>query len=148
MIRPFDDQYFMKEALKQAQMAMQKQEVPVGAVIVADNTIIARAHNMTETLNDPTAHAEMLAITAATNFLGAKYLKECTLYVTLEPCAMCAAALHWAQIGKIVWGAPDPKRGFSSIGKQLLHPKTKTMSGILSDDSSILMKQFFLEKRK
>lgn len=148
MINPFDDQYFMKEALKQAEQALIKQEVPVGAVIVAGDTIIARAHNMTETLNDPTAHAEMLAITAAANYLGAKYLQDCRIYVTLEPCVMCAAALHWAQIGKVVWAAPDPKKGFTTVSPNILHPKTAIHSGIMQDEASTMLKNFFLKKRK
>jgi len=148
MITPYNDEYFMKEALKQAEAALRKQEVPVGAVVVCNNIIIARAHNMTETLNDPTAHAEMLAITAATNHLGAKYLNECTLYVTLEPCAMCASAMQWAQIGKIVWSASDPKKGFTTISNSILHPKTTYSFGILSEVSSALLKRFFQMKRK
>ena len=136
----------MKLAIREAQQAFEKGEVPVGAVIVLKNQIIARAHNLTETLNDVTAHAEMQAITAAADFLGGKYLKDCTLYVTLEPCQMCAGASSWAQIDKIVFGASDPQRGFLKLGTQL-HPKTKVVSGILSDECSKLLKRFFIEKR-
>lgn len=146
MIQSFDDEYFMKLAIREAQQAFEKGEVPVGAVIVLKNQIIARAHNLTETLNDVTAHAEMQAITAAADFLGGKYLKDCTLYVTLEPCQMCAGASSWAQIDKIVFGASDPQRGFLKLGTQL-HPKTKVVSGILSDECSKLLKRFFIEKR-
>ena len=130
MIQPFDDTYFMKRALQEAEMALGKNEVPIGAVIVMNNQIIARAHNLTETLNDVTAHAEMQAFTAASDFLGGKYLKECTLYVTLEPCQMCAGASYWAQIGKIVYGATEEKRGFIAM-KTTLHPKTEVVSGVL-----------------
>lgn len=147
MIGLYSDEYFMKEAMKQAAMAMHIDEVPVGAVIVAGTTIIARAHNMTEKLNDVTAHAEMLALTAAANHLGAKYLNDCTLYVTLEPCAMCAAALGWAQIGKIVWAASDPKKGFTQISHQLLHPKALTKNGIMENEASEMLKEFFRKKR-
>ena len=143
----FSDEYFMNEALKEAQKAFEKEEVPVGAVIVNKNRIIARAHNMTQQLNDVTAHAEMIAITSATNFLGAKYLVECTLYVTLEPCVMCAAALKWAQVDRIVYGAPDPREGFSRIEEPILHKKTKVIPGILECSSSTLLKQFFLNRR-
>ena len=143
----FSDEYFMNEALKEAQKAFEKEEVPVGAVIVNKNRIIARAHNMTQQLNDVTAHAEMIAITSATNFLGAKYLVECTLYVTLEPCVMCAAALKWAQVDRIVYAAPDPREGFSRIEEPILHKKTKVIPGILESSSSTLLKQFFLNRR-
>lgn len=146
MIQPYDDTYFMKMALQEAQIAYEKGEVPVGAVIVIDNRIIARAHNLTETLNDVTAHAEMQAITAAANFLGGKYLINCTLYVTLEPCQMCAGGLFWSQISKIVYGARDEQRGCIAL-KTKLHPKTKMVGGILEEESSKLMKQFFIEKR-
>lgn len=142
----FDDAYFMRRALQEAQAAFDKGEVPVGAVIVIDNRIIARAHNLTETLNDVTAHAEMQAITAAANFLGGKYLQKCTLYVTLEPCQMCAGALYWSQISNIVFGATDEKRGCNVMGTKL-HPKTKIKGGILEKEASDLMKQFFIEKR-
>ena len=146
MIEPFDDVYFMKKALTEAQLAFDKGEVPVGAVIVLKDKIIARAHNLTETLNDVTAHAEMQAFTAAADFLGGKYLKECTLYVTLEPCQMCAGASYWTQIGKIVYGASEPQRGFVNL-KTTLHPKTKIINGILENECSQLMKRFFIEKR-
>lgn len=143
----FSDEYFMNEALKEAQKAFEKEEVPVGAVIVNKNRIIARAHNMTQQLNDVTAHAEMIAITSATNFLGAKYLVDCTLYVTLEPCVMCAAALKWAQVDRIVYAAPDPREGFSRIEEPILHKKTEVIPGILESPSSTLLKQFFLNRR-
>ncbi len=143
----FSDEYFMKEALKEAQIAYDKDEVPIGAVVVLNNKIIARAHNLTETLNDVTAHAEMQAFTAAANALGAKYLNECNLYVTLEPCVMCAGASFWTQIGNIIYGASDPKRGFQTVGKKLLHPKTKIKKGILEKECSLLLKSFFEKKR-
>ena len=146
MIEPFGDEYFMKKALQEAQTAFDKGEVPVGVVIVLNNQIIARAHNLTETLNDVTAHAEMQAITAAANFLGGKYLQNCTLYVTLEPCQMCAGASYWAQIGKIVYGASEPERGFKNLNTTL-HPKTKVVEGILENECSQLLKRFFIEKR-
>jgi tRNA(adenine34) deaminase len=146
MIQPFDDIYFMKKALQEAQTAFDKGEVPVGAVIVLRDQIIARAHNLTETLTDVTAHAEMQAFTAAADFLGGKYLKECILYVTLEPCQMCAGASYWTQLGKIVYGASELERGFVSL-KTTLHPKTKVVSGILENECSLLMKRFFVEKR-
>ena len=146
MINPFDDTYFMKRALQEAQLAFDKNEIPVGAVIVMNNQIIARAHNLTETLNDVTAHAEMQAITAAANFLGGKYLKGCTLYVTLEPCQMCAGALYWSQISNIVYGARDNERGCINLNTKL-HPKTSIKGGVLADESSSLLKRFFIEKR-
>jgi len=146
MINPFDDIYFMRLALKEAQLAFDKDEVPVGAVIVTKDKIIARGHNLTEALNDVTAHAEMQAFTSASDFLGGKYLKDCTLYVTLEPCQMCAGASYWAQIGRIVFGAPDTLRGFEKY-KTTLHPKTKVTKGILEEECSILIKRFFIEKR-
>ncbi|MCK0108416.1 nucleoside deaminase [Flavobacteriaceae bacterium S0825] len=146
MENPFDDTYFMKKALQEAEVAFDKGEIPVGAIIVVDNRVIARAHNLTELLNDVTAHAEMQAITAAANFLGGKYLHNCTLYVTLEPCQMCAGALYWSQISNIVYGAKDEKRGCGIMGTQL-HPKTKIKGGILADESSSLMKQFFIKRR-
>jgi tRNA(adenine34) deaminase len=139
---------FMREALKEALAAFDKDEVPVGCVVVCGTRIIARAHNLTETLNDPTAHAEMQAITAAAHTLGGKYLHDCTLYVTLEPCVMCAGALYWAQIGKIVFGAADPKRGFSLAGASLLHPKTIVESGVLKEECAQLLKRFFQKKRQ
>ena len=137
MIEPFDDSYFMKKALQEAQIAFDKGEVPVGAIVVFKHKIIARAHNLTETLNDVTAHAEMQAFTAAADFLGGKYLKECVLYVTLEPCQMCAGASYWTQIGKIVYGASEPERGFKNLDTKL-HPKTKVVSGILENDCCLL----------
>ena len=146
MITPYDDTYFMKRALDEAEAAFDKAEVPVGAVIVIDNTIIARAHNLTERLNDVTAHAEMQAITAAASYLGGKYLNKCTLYVTLEPCQMCAGALYWSQIDRIVYGAKDDSRGYVKMGTSL-HPKTKVEGGVLAEEASKLLKQFFIEKR-
>ncbi len=146
MEAPFDDIYFMKKALQEAEVAFEKGEIPVGAVIVINNRIIARAHNLTELLTDVTAHAEMQAITAAANFLGGKYLHNCTLYVTLEPCQMCAGALYWSQISNIVFGAKDKERGCTVMGTTL-HPKTKIIGGILEEEASQLLKQFFIEKR-
>lgn len=143
----FDDVYFMKRALQEAELAFERGEIPVGAVVVINDTIIARTHNLTELLNDVTAHAEMQAITSAANALGGKYLKNCTLYVTLEPCQMCAGALYWSQITKIVFGAADEKRGYRAMGTQL-HPKTVVVSGILAEESRELMQRFFEEKRK
>lgn len=137
----------MKEALKEAQKAFYEDEVPVGAVVVCDNKIIARAHNMTEKLNDVTAHAEMLAITSATNYLGGKYLNECSLYVTLEPCVMCGGALYWSQIKKVVYASPDVKRGFSTLEKNILHPKTELVRGVLQQEASELITTFFKSKR-
>ena len=147
MENPFTDEYFMKKALQEAEMAFEKDEIPVGAVIVIDDKVIARGHNLTEMLNDVTAHAEMQAITAAANFLGGKYLVGCTLYVTIEPCQMCAGALYWSQISKIVFGARDEHRGFMTMGTQL-HPKTTVIHGVLANQASELMKRFFAEKRK
>ena len=147
MIQPFTDEYFMKKALQEAEMAFDKGEIPVGAVIVVADKVIARTHNLTELLNDVTAHAEMQAITAAANFLGGKYLKDCTLYVTLEPCQMCAGALYWSQITKIVFGARDEHRGFVTMGTKL-HPKTTVVSGVLANEAADLMKRFFARKRK
>ena len=146
-INPFDDTYFMKEALKEAQKALVKDEVPVGAVIVCENQIIARAYNYTETLNDVTAHAEMQAFTAAADYLGGKYLNECTLYVTLEPCVMCGGASYWAQLKKIVFGAADEKRGFSILSENILHPKTEVESGLMKEECSKLLTDFFQSKR-
>jgi tRNA(adenine34) deaminase len=143
---PFNDEYFMRKALQEAETAFEKGEVPIGAVIVINNRIIARAHNLTETLNDVTAHAEMQAFTAAADFLGGKYLRECTLYVTLEPCQMCAGAAYWTQISKIVFGAKDMNRGFRHFKTQL-HPKTKVTGGILENECGDLIKKFFIEKR-
>ena len=143
----FDDTYFMKQALSEAKQAFDKDEVPIGAVVVCNDRIIARAHNLTETLNDVTAHAEMQAITAATNVLGGKYLDECTLYVTIEPCPMCAGALGWAQLQRVVYGAADPKKGYTKFSTKALHPKTEVSYGILADECSELMKKFFESKR-
>ncbi|WP_034042741.1 nucleoside deaminase [Wocania ichthyoenteri] len=146
MLEPFDDTYFMKKALQEAEVAFEKGEIPVGAVIVIDNKIIARGHNLTETLTDVTAHAEMQAITAAANFLGGKYLKNCTLYVTLEPCQMCAGALYWSQISNIVYGTRDKERGCINL-KTKLHPKTIIKGDVLADEASEILKRFFIEKR-
>lgn len=146
MKNEFDDTYFMKKAFQEAEIAFDKDEIPVGAVIVIENRIIARAHNLTETLTDVTAHAEMQAITAAANFLGGKYLINCTLYVTLEPCQMCAGALYWSQISNIVYAARDKERGCINLQTKL-HPKTKMTGGIMADEASQLMKRFFVEKR-
>jgi len=146
MENPFDDTYFMKKALLEAEDAFEKGEIPVGAVIVINDRIIARSHNLTELLNDVTAHAEMQAITAAANYLGGKYLTNCTLYVTLEPCQMCAGALYWSQISRLVYGASDDTRGFKTLGTKI-HPKTEVVSGILAKEASELMKRFFIEKR-
>ena len=143
----FNDEFFMKEALKEAKRALDKDEVPIGAVIVHNNTIIARAHNLTESLNDVTAHAEMQAFTAAENYLGGKYLSDCVLYVTLEPCVMCAGAAYWVQVGKIVYGADDKKRGYNIIDKDIIHPKTVITKGILEHECSNLIKNFFVNKR-
>lgn len=146
MENPFNDTYFMKRALQEAQLAYDKNEVPIGAVIVCKDKIIARAHNLTELLNDVTAHAEMQAFTAAADYLGGKYLKNCTLYVTLEPCQMCAGASYWTQIGKVVFGARDDQRGYVNMKTQL-HPKTKVVSGIMEEECGKLLTQFFIEKR-
>ena len=142
----FTDDYFMKKALQEAEIAFEKGEIPVGAIVVIDNRVIARSHNLTELLNDVTAHAEMQAITASANFLGGKYLKDCTLYVTLEPCQMCAGALYWSQISKIVFGARDEQRGFQKMGTQL-HPKTVVTGGVMENECAALMKEFFKKKR-
>ena len=142
----FSDEYFMKMAYQEAQKAFAEDEIPVGAVIVSNNKILAKTHNQTETLNDVTAHAEMLAITAAANVLGAKYLNGCTLYVTLEPCPMCASALEHAHIGKVVWAADDPKNGFKRFGN-MLHPKTEVQTGIMKDECVTLLTEFFAKKR-
>lgn len=146
MLTPFDDTYFMKKALVEAQEAYERNEIPVGAIIVSNNTVIARGHNLTEMLNDVTAHAEMQAITAAANYLGGKYLIDCTLYVTLEPCQMCAGALYWSQISRIVFAAKDENRGYRVMGGKL-HPKTKVTEGLLEKEASSLLKKFFLKKR-
>ena len=147
-IKPFDDTYFMKQALAQAKKAYDKNEVPVGAIIVCNNQIIARAHNYIEALNDVTAHAEMQAFTSAADYIGGKYLNECTLYVTLEPCIMCAGASFWTQINRIVVGARDLKNGFSLQESRILHPKTKIEFGLLEEDSKKLLQYFFKSKRK
>ncbi|RYM33945.1 nucleoside deaminase [Brumimicrobium glaciale] len=146
MITPFDDTYFMRKALDEAKRAFDLDEVPVGAVIVANNQIIAKGHNLTEQLNDVTAHAEMQSITSAAEYLGGKYLKKCTLYVTLEPCVMCAGALNWSQISKVVYGAKDERRGALRYDN-ILHPTTEIVGGILADECSELMKVFFKSKR-
>ena len=146
-INPFSDEYFMTEALKEADKAMKSDEVPVGAIVVCDNQIIARAHNYTQRLNDVTAHAEMQAFTSAADYLGGKYLNECTLYVTLEPCIMCGGASFWTQIKRIVYGASDEKRGFSNIGSSILHPKTEITKGIQEEKCSKILQEFFQHKR-
>lgn len=146
MENPFNDEYFMKKALQEAEIAFEKGEVPIGAIIVINDKIIARAYNLTETLNDVTAHAEMQAFTAAADFLGGKYLKNCTLYVTLEPCQMCAGASYWTQISKIVFGTFDPQRGFQYYQTKL-HPKTIAIGGILEKECSEIINKFFVEKR-
>ncbi len=143
MIKVYDDAYFMKQAYLEAKKAYDKREVPVGAVVVCNERIIARAHNNTELLNDVTAHAEMVAITSACNGLGNKYLNECTLYVTLEPCVMCAGALAWTQLGRLVYGASDDKGGFMRFGKMLLHPKTKVEFGVMKEECEELIRSFF-----
>lgn len=143
----FDDNHFMKCALCEAQKAFDKDEVPIGAVIVCRDTIIARAHNLVEHLNDVTAHAEMQAITAAAGTLGGKYLNDCTLYVTVEPCPMCAGAIGWSQLGRVVYGASDPKRGYTLLAPGVLHPKTTVTSGVLADEATTLIQSFFKKKR-
>ena len=147
MLQPFDDEYFMRKALDEAYKAFDKGEVPVGALVVFKDKIISRAHNLTETLNDVTAHAEMQAFTAAADYIGGKYLKECTLYVTLEPCIMCAGASYWAQLGRLVFGAFDGKRGYSNLNSSIVHPKTKVTGGIMEFECSELLKSFFQQKR-
>lgn len=142
-----NDEYFMRSALNEAQDAFMEDEVPVGAVVVANGQIIGKGHNRTQVLHDVTAHAEMQAITAASNYLGAKYLNDCTLYVTLEPCVMCAGALAWAQIGRVVYAASDPKKGYSLIHQNLLHPKTEVCKGVLEVEAAQLLKEFFDKKR-
>ena len=146
-INPFTDEFFMKEALKEAGKASQLDEVPVGAVVVCENQIIARAHNYTQTLNDVTAHAEMVAFTSAFDFLGGKYLDDCTLYVTLEPCVMCAGASYWTRIKKIVFGAYDKKQGFLHLNEPIIHPKSEVLAGVLEEECSKLLKDFFEKKR-
>ncbi|MDP4186064.1 MAG: nucleoside deaminase [Bacteroidota bacterium] len=143
----FSDEYFMKKAYQEAELAFRKGEIPIGAIIVCKNRILARAHNLTETLNDVTAHAEMQAITAAANLLGGKYLTECTLYVTVEPCTMCAGAISWAQISRLVYGASDEKRGYMKYAPNSLHPKTTVTSGVMDEQCTSLMKEFFQNKR-
>ena len=147
MTEPFNHEYFMRKALEEAKTAFHKGEVPVGAVLVSGGKIIARSHNLTETLNDVTAHAEMMAITSGANLLGGKYLNECTIYITLEPCLMCAGALAWAQIGTLVFGAPDEKKGFHKFSDHALHPKTQVINGILEKECSSLLIDFFKNKR-
>ena len=144
---PFSDNYFMKEALKEAHKALEQEEVPVGCVIVCNNQIIARSHNRTQRLTDVTAHAEMQAFTSASDFLGGKYLNECTLYVTLEPCIMCGGASYWTQLKKLVYGAQDIKRGYSQLPENILHPRTQIISGIMADECSELLRNFFKKKR-
>ena len=144
----YSDEYFMNEALKEARKALENDEVPVGVVIVSRNKIIARSHNMTEKLSDATAHAEMIAITSAENYLGSKYLNDCTMYVTLEPCLMCAAASAWTQLGKLIYGSADPKAGFSLVKGKVLHPKTLLIKGILETECGELLRTFFKMKRK
>lgn len=141
------DEKFMKEALREAAAARDEDEIPIGAVVTFKGRVIAKGHNMTERLQDPTAHAEMIALTAATNAMGGKYLSGCTLYVTVEPCPMCAAACAWAQLGRLVYGAPDPKRGYTGFSPSLLHPKTEITAGILSDDCGSMVSDFFKSKR-
>lgn len=144
----YTDEYFMREAMKEANKAYESGEVPVGAVVVCQNKVIARAHNQTERLTDATAHAEMLAVTAASNYLGSKYLSECILYVTLEPCVMCAGALHWAQLHKLVYGADDVQRGYSLSGSPLLHPKTEVSKGLMKEEARKLINDFFKKIRE
>ena len=147
-INPYSDEYFMRQALQEAQLAYDEDEVPVGCVITCRNKVIARTHNLTETLHDVTAHAEMQAITAAAEALGGKYLDTCTLYVTVEPCIMCAGAIGWSQMGRVVYGAHDEKRGFENFAPKAFHPKTEVVSGVLENECAELMKNFFKSKRK
>ncbi len=142
------DEKFMRYALNEAQQALEEQEVPIGAVVVADGRVIGRGHNLVETLGDPTAHAEMQALTAATATVGGKYLQECTLYVTVEPCIMCAGAIGWAQIGRVVWGADDPKKGYRCYSERVFHPKTTVVRGILQEECEKLMSSFFTMLRR
>ncbi len=144
----FDDEYFMKQAFREAQAAYAEDEIPVGAVVVCNNQVIARGHNQTERLNDVTAHAEMIALTAAADFMGAKFLDECTLYVTLEPCIMCAGAIGWARPARIVYGAADEKKGFNTVQGKILHPKTEVIGGIMAEECGELVREFFRGKRK
>jgi len=148
MIEPYNDEYFMRQALLEANKAVEKNEVPVGAIIVCNNQIIARAHNLTEQLTDVTAHAEIQAITAAAQYLGAKYLKSCAMYVTLEPCKMCAGALYWSQIDKVVFGTRDEERGAGTVSPTLYHPSTLVLNGILKEECQDVLKKFFRKKRK
>ena len=143
-----EDEKYMRMALNEAERALAKQEVPIGAVVVAGGRIIGRGHNLVETLMDATAHAEMQAITAAMSSLGGKYLSDCTLYVTVEPCVMCGGALAWSQIGRVVYGAPDPKRGYSTYSERIMHPRTKVVAGVLQDECEAMMKRFFADLRK
>ena len=147
MLKVYDDTYFMRQAIAQAELAAKEGEIPVGAIVVSNDRIIARGYNQTERLNDVTAHAEIVALTAAANYLGDKYLHDCTLYVTLEPCPMCAGALAWGQVSRIVYGASDDKRGFMRFGRELLHPKTKLEFGVLHDECGLLMSSFFAGRR-
>jgi tRNA(adenine34) deaminase len=148
VIEIYTDEYFMREALKEAKVALDEGEVPVGAVVVCKNRIIGRAHNQTERLTDSTAHAEMLAVTAASNYLGSKYLNECTLYVTLEPCVMCAGALHWVQLMKLVYGADDVQRGYTLVSSPLLHPRTEVVKGLARQECKTLVDEFFRRIRE
>jgi tRNA(adenine34) deaminase len=148
MINIYTDEYFMRQALTEAEQAFERDEVPVGAIIVCKNRIVARAYNQTQLLNDVTAHAEILAITSASSYLNSKYLDQCTMFVTLEPCIMCAGALYWSKIERIVYGAADNKNGFMKYGKEVLHPSTKLEFGIMNNECSVLMTEFFLKKRK
>lgn len=143
----FSDAHFMRQALLEAELAFEEGEVPIGAIVVANNRVIGRGHNQVERLQDATAHAEMLAVTAASAFMGSKYLVDCTLYCTIEPCVMCAGALRWSQLGRVVYGAPEPKVGYSRIGADLLHPKTELETGVLAEECSRLMQEFFRQRR-
>lgn len=147
-ISPYSDEYFMRQALQEAQQAFEQDEVPVGCIITCRDKVIARTHNLTETLHDVTAHAEIQAITAAAEALGGKYLDTCTLYVTVEPCIMCAGAIGWSQMGRVVYGARDEKRGFENFAPKAFHPKTEVVSGVLENECAELMKNFFKSKRK
>lgn len=147
MLEVYDDAFFMRAAIQEAELAYECGEIPVGAVVVADQQIIARGHNFTERMTDVTAHAEMIALTAAANYLGSKYLKDCTLYVSLEPCVMCAGALAWAQLGRLVYAASDDKRGFMRFGKALLHPRTQVAAGLLEEEAAQLLRRFFQSRR-
>ena len=148
MIKTASDEHFMKLAYAEAQEALVKDEVPIGAVVVQNGAVIGRGHNLTQTLNDVTAHAEMQAITAAASYLGAKYLNECTLYVTLEPCVMCAGAIAWSQLGTLVYAAEDPKKGYTLLDKNILHPKTEVRKGVMQEECAELLKSFFAKKRR